>query len=102
MRKAVQFIVTTGFLLTTLTSLPGVASAVEGAKPAQAECVQATDNTTFASVFCQNTDSRYRVVADYCRLNCTREYGPWKYNPFRSEVTFPPGGTIVNSWFEIE
>jgi|SRR4051812_21253586 hypothetical protein len=98
MRKCVQVLASVGVFVATMTSLPGVASAARGAE--QVECTYATDGSTFASVVCK-TNLRYRVLATYCRLNCTVETGPWKYDPFRSEVAFPSGGTIVNYWSEI-
>ncbi|MFI6025503.1 hypothetical protein [Amycolatopsis magusensis] len=101
MRKNVRLFAAVSFAVAAMSSFPQVASAGQDTRSAQVECTQTTDRSTIATVVCK-TDRRYRVVADYCRLNCTREFGPWKYNPFRSEVNFPSGGTIVNSWFEIE
>ena len=100
MRRSIRSFAVAGIFVATVTGSAEVASATQDTGPAQVECTYATDRSTFSSVVCK-TNSRYRIVVDYCRVSCVLEFGPWKKDPFRSEVTFPPGGTIVNPRAEI-
>jgi hypothetical protein len=75
-------------------SLTGTATAVAVPVSVQANCATDTDNHTWAWAYC-NTTGEYRVVVDYCRVSCSREYGAWVRQPNFSRVDFPAGGTII-------
>ncbi|MBP2325728.1 hypothetical protein JOF56_006113 [Kibdelosporangium banguiense] len=75
-------------------SLTGTSAAVASPVDALGSCSVDTDGHTWAWAKC-DVDKQYRVVVDYCRVSCSREYGPWAWKPNRSNVNFPTGGTII-------
>jgi hypothetical protein len=76
-------------------SLTGTSAAVASPVEVQAGCSVDTDNHTWAWAKCSGYGKQYRVVVDYCRVSCSREYGPWVWEPDLSWVRFPAGGTII-------
>ena len=83
-------------------SLTGTATAGASPVEVQAGCQVVTDGHTWAGAKCSGYGTRYRVVVDYCRVTCSRERGPWVWEPDLSWVRFPSGGTIIMQAPELE
>ena len=93
MRGIKRVMAATGVVFAVLGMI-GAGTAGAASAKAPIECATDTDGHTWAWAVCA-TDLEYRVVVDYCRVGCSREYGPWVRQPNFSQVNLPSGGSIV-------